>query len=162
MGYKRRDSSRAEALVSYFFLRSMALNGKKIPSMDDTSNPQLSKAQISQSHLCLKLLALRNVLKPFTGFCANRTGVVEHRQFYCFHPVVHCFNRLHVSRLGFVSPRVSQDMGFDGGLIHQCHHYSRVLICGALPGIPQYILQDARLSLWVATSGSFRYPSCPC
>ena len=44
MGYKRRDSSRAEALVSYFFLRSMALNGKKIPSMDDTSNPQLSKA----------------------------------------------------------------------------------------------------------------------
>ena len=44
MGYKRRDSSRAEALVSYIFLRSMALNGKKIPSMDDTSNPQLSKA----------------------------------------------------------------------------------------------------------------------
>ena len=46
-----------------------------------------------------------------------------------------------ISRLGFVSPLFSQDMGF-GRLIHRCHRYLKDLISEALPGIGTSIINN--------------------
>lgn len=46
-----------------------------------------------------------------------------------------------ISRLGFVSPLFSQDMGF-GRLIHRCHRYLKDLISEALPGIDTSVINN--------------------
>ena len=46
-----------------------------------------------------------------------------------------------ISRLGFVSPLFSQDMGV-GRLIHRCHRYLKNLISEALPGINTSIIHN--------------------
>ena len=46
-----------------------------------------------------------------------------------------------ISRLGFVSPLFSQDMGF-GRLIHRCHHYLKDFISEALPGICTSVINN--------------------
>ena len=91
-------------------------------------------------HLDLKLLALSIALTPFTGLCAKRTGVTGTSPIAAFTPwpiVLIDF----ISRLGFVSPLFSQDMGFEQ-LMHRCHRYLKDLISEALPGVSTSVVNN--------------------
>ena len=67
-----------------------------------------------------------------------------------------------ISRLGFVSPLFSQDMGF-GRLIHRCHRYLERFNLWGIAGHWHFSYQQyVRLFLWVTVSGSYRHPPGPC